>query len=380
MDAPETTAPTGGGRTLIPTKTPGVYRRGAGYVVRFRDPRGRQRQRAARTLAEARRLRSELAADVSRGEYRADTKVTFGAYAEAWKKSYTGRTGRGIRPETLREYHRDLTRAVDRFARLKLAEVTPADVKGYARALAEEGFRPATIRRKLAPVKAMFATAVEEGVLRANPTAGVRIGAPVSDGAPEEERVKALSPEQLGALIREVPDDWRRLFVRLLAQTGLRQSEAIGLRWRDLDLGARRLHVRQRVRDGQVGAPKSGRGRREVPLSPGLAKALAEHRLRSMHSGDERYVFSGRDGAPVAGRDCYRWYKPAAARAGAPWAGFHALRHTAASRWLLSGVTIAQVARLLGHHDPGFTLRVYISVMPADLPSGEELAAAVGLD
>jgi integrase len=55
------------------------------------------------------------------------------------------------------------------------------------------------------------------------------------------------------------------------------------------------------------------------------------------------------------------------------------MRHTAASRWLLSGVSIAQVARLLGHHDPGFTLRTYISVMPADLPDGETLALAVGL-
>jgi integrase len=134
------------------------------------------------------------------------------------------------------------------------------------------------------------------------------------------------------------------------------------------------------VRDGQVGAPKSGRGRRQVPLAPGLARELAEHRLASAHSGESEYVFTRTGGGPVHGRDCYRWLKPAATWAGVAWAGFHALRHTAATRWLLSGVTIAQVARLLGHHDPGFTLRVYISVMPADLPSGEVLAAAVGLD
>lgn len=380
MDAPETTEPSGAGRRLVSTKTPGVYKRGGRYAVRFRDPSGKVRQRSARTLAEARRLRSELGADVARGEYRADTKVTFAAYAEAWKASYTGRTGRGIRPETLREYHRDLAQAVERLGRMRLAEVTPADVKGYGRTLAEEGFRPATIRRKLAPVKALFATAVEEGVIRSNPTAGVRVGVGSADLVPEEERVKVLAPVELERLLAEVPDGWRRLFVRLLAQTALRQSEGLGLRWRDLDLSGRRLHVRQRVRDGQVGAPKSGRGRREVPLSPGLARELAEHRLRSEWSGDEHYVFSGAEGRPLQGRDCYRWYKPAAARAGVPRAGFHALRHTAASRWLLSGVTIAQVARLLGHHDPGFTLKVYISIMPSDLPSGEELAAAVGLD
>ena len=63
--------------------------------------------------------------------------------------------------------------------------------------------------------------------------------------------------------------------------------------------------------------------------------------------------------------------------AGAPWAAFHSLRHTAASRWLHSGVGIAQVSRLLGHADAAFTLRVYISVLPDDLPDGDALAAAV---
>jgi integrase len=78
-------------------------------------------------------------------------------------------------------------------------------------------------------------------------------------------------------------------------------------------------------------------------------------------------------------RNLYRWFTPAAERAGVGWAAFHALRHTAASRWLLTGVSIAQVSRLLGHADPGFTLRTYISVMPADLPPGEALARAMGL-
>lgn len=64
-------------------------------------------------------------------------------------------------------------------------------------------------------------------------------------------------------------------------------------------------------------------------------------------------------------------------RAGVGWAGFHALRHTAASRWLASGVSLAVVSRLLGHADPGFTLRTYVHALPSDLPDGDELAAAV---
>lgn len=372
---------TKGRRVLTTTRTPGIFKRGEGYVVRFRDLAGKQRQRAARTLAEARRLRSELGADVSRGEYRPDTRITFAAYVETWGAAYTGCTSRGLRQETLAEYVRDLAPAVVYFGRRRLSEIGPADVRAYARTLADQGHKPATIRRKLAPLKALLATAVEDGLIRSNPTAGVKLAPrPVANIEDEDEAAtKALTTDELARLIAQVPHGWQRLLVTTLAQTGLRISEGLGLRWGDLDLAKRRLHVRRRVRDGNIGPPKSGRGRREVPISGALARDLAAHRLGSAWSRDGSYIFSAVEGGLLEGRDLYRWLKPATVRAGVGWAGFHALRHTAASRWLLSGVSIAQVSRLLGHADPSFTFRVYVSVLPTDLPDGEALATAVGL-
>ena len=96
------------GRSLVKTRWPGIYKRGSGYVVRVRDHRGRQVQRAARTLAQAREMRSELLADVSRGEYRSETKITLSQYAERWIATYRGRTGKGVRPLTVIEYKKDL--------------------------------------------------------------------------------------------------------------------------------------------------------------------------------------------------------------------------------------------------------------------------------
>lgn len=165
----------------------------------------------------------------------------------------------------------------------------------------------------------------------------------------------------------------------LLAQTGLRISEALGLRWRDLNLAERRLYVRQRIRSGRAAAPKSDRGRREVPLSPALSREPRALRLASPWSRDADLVFSATTGGPHQARKLYRWFKPAAGRAGVPWCGFHALRHTAASRWLATGVSLAIVSHLLGHADPGFTLRTYVHALPSDLPDGEVLAQAVGL-
>ena len=366
------------GRELVKTSTPGVYKRGSGYVVRFRDPQGKQRQRAARTLAEARRLRSELTTDVVRGECRPDTKITFAAYADSWKGSYAGRTSRGLRPETMESYKRGIDRAVDHFGRGKLAEIGPADIKGYARALSNEGLSPGTVRRYLAPVKAMLATATEDGLLRANPSAGLRLGTAVVEPVDREEQVKALTPEQLSALIETTPEGPRRTMLLVMAPTGLRLSEVLGLRWSSFDRTGR-LRVRERVREGRAGPPKSRASAREVPISASLARELAELRLMSPYSRDEDFIFPSSTGRAQFSRNLYRWFKPTTEKAGAPWAGFHTLRHTAASRWLLSGVTIAQVALLLGHEDPSFTLRTYIHMLPRDLPDGDHLARAVGL-
>jgi hypothetical protein len=55
-------------------------------------------------MAEARLLKSSLAADVARGEYRELSRIRFAEYAREWAHSYQGRTGRGIRPTTVEEY------------------------------------------------------------------------------------------------------------------------------------------------------------------------------------------------------------------------------------------------------------------------------------
>jgi integrase len=218
--------------------------------------------------------------------------------------------------------------------------------------------------------------------VRTDPTRGVRIAAPVTVEPDDDEGpVKALAPEELAALLVTAPQDWRGLLVRTLAVSGLRISEGLGLRHRDLDSAGPRLLVRQRVRNGRIGAVKSTYSRREVPISRALGRALAAHRLAAVHSAPSDLIF----GDPITGqalraRGMYEWLSPLMEAVGAPWAGFHSLRHTYATRLLLGGVNIATVSRLLGHHSAAFTLKVHVHVLASDLPSGEELAAVVGLD
>lgn len=357
-----TTRTTSNGRTK--TKHPGIYARGNAYSVRFTDPAGRQRFRAARTLEEAKLLKAALTADVARGDFRALSTVSFASYASEWVQTYTGRTETGIRPGTRDDYRRDLEgHAIPYFGRRKLSEIELRDVRAFTRELAKAGLAPATVRNLVAPVRALFATALEEGLIRINPTQGLRLAGRAKETA--EERTKALSEDELAALIEAMPEDWR-LFVRFLAATGLRISEAIALQWGDLERG--RIRVRRRIYRG-VDDPKSRYGKRDVPLSAGMLRDLEARRAETSWSADQDPIFASRVGKPIIHQNLYRRvYKPAARSVGLDWVGWHTLRHTAASRFFRNGWNAKQVQIVLGHHSPAFTLERYVHLLPDDLP------------
>jgi integrase len=364
---------------MLKTKTPGVYKKGARYVVTYRDPQGTQRKRSCKTYSEARSLKSSLHADLSRGEYRATSKVAFSDYVPGFLDSYQGRTRRGIKPETLNEYRSDLSRAVDFFGRQPLASIEPRHVKEYAAKLAKEGLAPNSVRLALAPLKCLFATAFEEGLIRSNPTAGVRIAGKVGEDS-EAFKAKAMTPEQLPDLLAEIPAEYL-LFFDLLSQTALRIGEAIALQWKHVVFGERPvIQVRRRLYKGQFAAPKSQQSRRDIPLSRSMAQKLWT--LKGTAS-DEDLVFSNGNGQPLNQSNlASRVLKPAAVRAGLgeyvevngrkqphSWVSFHVFRHTCLTTLFLNGWNAKQVQVFAGHHSPAFTLERYVHLLPDDLPT-----------
>jgi integrase len=365
----------------IKTRYPGIYKRGRRYVYVYRDPQGRQRSGAAATLGEAKAKRSDALSKVAHGRYREVSKATFANYAPEWLRSYAGRTSRGLREATREDYGRALgidpatgkpfdppKGAIAFFGRARLAEIRPRDVKAYAAEVAARGVSRDTVRLALAPVKALLATAVEDDLIDSNPAAGLRLvggtgAVPEPDG---EERAKALTEAELAKLVAAAAPEWR-LLVEFLAHTGLRPSEALALRWGDLDFGRRRVRVRRSVNRGRVGPPKTRHGRRDVPLSPGMAQSLWNAR-KQRKAADDAPVFVGRQGQPLERAAAYRAVKAAAKRAEVPWAGLKTLRHSCATLLFRRGLNPKQVQAWLGHHSAAFTLATYVHLLPDDLP------------
>jgi len=123
-------------RRLERTSTPGIFKRGGRFVVIYRDATGRQKKRAARTIAEAKILKATLTADLARGEYRETSRVGFADYATSWISTYQGRTSRGVGEGTREDYRRALglneegqptgAGAVAFFGRMRVSAIEPS--------------------------------------------------------------------------------------------------------------------------------------------------------------------------------------------------------------------------------------------------------------
>ena len=208
----------------------------------------------------------------SRGEYRDRSPERFDDYARSWIDT-TGAArpaASASAPATITA-RRWSARRSRSSAPMPLSRIELRDMKEFARKLETEGLAPNTVRLAVAPVRALLATAVEEGLIRSNPAAGLRLAQRRPRATAAEEPVKALSEEELRdllAAIARLAPEWL-LFFEFLTFSGVRIGEAVELRWKDIDLGVRTVGVHRSFHRGQVGPPKSRYGTPDAEADPG---------------------------------------------------------------------------------------------------------------
>ncbi|MEX1142871.1 MAG: tyrosine-type recombinase/integrase [Thermoleophilaceae bacterium] len=378
-------------KSLVKTSTPGIFKklgaRTRPYVVVYRAA-GKQRKETCRTLAEARAIKSAREADDARGEFLARSKITLRAYLKEWVENYHGNGRRGFREGTRVEYRRVLDAKAHKFfgKRLRLVDVTPLHIADYVRWLADptkqngRRYSDSSIANFVIPVRSALATAKRDGLIRHNPADGVAL--PNRQQIEEDEdKAKALSRAQLRALVEATPDTYK-LLIEVIASTGLRISEAIGLQRRDLrfeDELRPHIRVRRAIVRSRVEPPKSKHGRRKIRISRDLAGKLDAHMADVLDLSDDAWVFASQIGGPLCADNLRaRLIKPLMREIGAPWAAWHTLRHTYASLQLARGANIVQLSRALGHHSASFTLDTYIHLLDGEDLDALDLDAEVG--
>jgi integrase len=228
----------------------------------------------------------------------------------------------------------------------------------------------------------MYAQAADDDLIPVNPT-GVRVNMQPAEIDPDDdaEDRRALTADELVRVLNGAGDR-DRLLLDTLAELGVRWGEVCELRGKDLhreDRPVLRIRRAYSVKTGKVKPTKSGYGRRDLPLSPGLAR-----RLWRLQRVPGELLFTSPLGRRMSYGNTYRRVLgPTLVRASGEgetsdltWAGFHTFRHTCASLLFAQGRNIRQVQEWLGHHGPGFTLRTYVHLLedgiggPLVLPTG----------
>jgi integrase len=218
---------------------------------------------------------------------------------------------------------------------------------------------PTTARAALSVLSRICRFAVRRGWLADNPVSKLEPGEKPR-WTPKE--VAILDGDELAQLLAQAGR--HRTLFELLAYTGLRIGEGLGLTWADVDhdAGVLRVH-RQFTRDRVHAALKTPAAKRQIILADGLAKLLRQHWLASPHKRPQDFVFCNTVGHGQDYRDVGKAFRATVNATGLDRkhgrVSLHSLRHTFASLLIANGLNVVFVKRQLGHANPNITLEVY---------------------
>jgi integrase len=266
---------------------------------------------------------------------------------------------------------------VPRVGSLRLTALTPArigavygDLLSSGRRDGRGGLSSRSVRYAAGILKHALGDAVTWGLLPRNPAALV-------DPPRQQQReMKVWDAEQVREFFETVADD--RLYVMwvLLALTGLRRGEVLGLQWPDVDAPRRTLAVRRALvsvgYEVQLSEPKTARGTRMVGIDPISAAALevwrgqqaAEREAAGELWQGGNWVFTDEIGRSIHPQRASVMFRNVIKKADLSPIRLHDLRHTAATLALTAGVHPKVVAVRLGHSAVSMTLDTYSHVLP----------------
>lgn len=185
-----------------------------------------------------------------------------------------------------------------------------------------------------------------------------------------------LAPVEAKQLLAAAEDDRLGALYSVALALGLRQGEALGLSWEDVDFESRRLHIRhglQRIAgELRLVEPKTRQSRRTIALPLVVIDALQHHKARQSQDRllagtrwhETGLVFTSTIGTPIEVGNLRRSFWRLLDKAGLPRMRFHDLRHSCASLLLVQGVSARVVMETLGHSNISITMDTYTHVLP----------------
>jgi integrase len=349
---------------LDPTSTGGRRRRSLGTY-----PTRKEAERAERDALSAR----------DRGIDLAPQTVTIKALVERFLQERSARwsTKTRERSQEIAEQY-----IIPHLGSRTLAKLRPAHVAEWCTVLRERGGRPVrrgdeeprnrplspkTVHHAFMLLKAAFGWGVKMQLATLNPLVAVD-----SPKVPRRE-AQAFTPEEVRKLLDAAEGTrWQNLVLFALA-TGARRGEIAALRWENVNMESASITVCASLCDTRAGVEEKltkTEKPRIVPLSAMAADALRRQRIAQAQASrwtsgycDTGHVFQGPAGGSIRPYDITDGFRKLARKAGVAITSFHALRHTAATWMLVSGVDVRSTAGVLGHSTASTTLGIYAHVV-----------------
>jgi integrase len=311
----------------------GIFQKNGDWYIDYYLKGRRKRKKVGKSKKLAIQVLNDVHLKIAKGEFLGiyeAKKIPFDEYAE----QYLNYSKTNKAKSTYNRQDRICTARLKEFFKNKyIFEITPQLIEKY-KAKRLETVSPASVNRELACLKHMYTKAIEWGHLKENPAKSVRL----LKEAPG--RLRYLNPDEAEKLIQACSDHLRPIVVTAL-NTGMRKSEILNLRWRDIDLKNRKLKV-ENAKNNES---------RIIPINQTLFQELS---VLSKNAGGE-YLFPGRNGFPL--KEIKKAFHAALRQAKIEDFHFHDLRHTFGSQLVMQGVDIRTVQQVLGHKEIRMTMR-----------------------
>lgn len=353
-----------------------VSRRGStwGYVIDVApDPAtGRRRQRTKGGFATKAAAEAAMRAAIAKGSSAGASAQKLGDYLDEWLAAVAPR----LRETTAASYRVSAARIKGGLGAVRLSDLTPLTIERFyadlirAGGKRDQGLSPKSVRNTHVALRKALADAERLELIDRNPAARAK--------APTGVRTEASTwtGEEVNRFLAVVADDPLYALWVVLATTGVRRGEALGLRWSDVDLKNHTLSVAQTITTvGHrvvVSPPKSDRSRRRLGLDPDTVRVLQDHKhaqerdRKLLGVEPSVLVFTDEDGGPIHPSAVTRRFKRLVKASGLPpLKGPHDLRHTWASLALAAGIHPKVVSDRLGHSTIAITIDTYSHAIPS---------------
>jgi len=352
----------------------------SGYVRRRELPSGKTRYSAIVTVdgkaqqvcscqlkkdAEAylKRTQSEIAAGTFRQVKRQD--ITFKTFYDQWIESKT----KSLKPSSSASYeHTFRLHILPVFGERLLCDITPLHIQEWVTSLSDKKLSPtsdkklspATVERCYRYLRSCLKQAEAWELITKCPCRSINL--PRTDG----KEVVCLNAPEVALVLENSREPERTLFA-LLALSGLRRGEALGLAWRHITFRDNAIIVERAWSYwGGFQDPKTASSKRAVPLLPSLAAILKEYHQAQGEPGPDDLLFSYNGTKPFDPKNVSKQFERAVEAAGVKKVTLHSLRHTFASLALESGWSIKALQRSLGHASATMTLNTYSHMIQED--------------